>query len=454
MLANGGSLYVDEGKPAPGLIDKTVANLRDVAPNIYFNVPRGFDVLLPFLENDETLARQFFARLRVVFYAGAALPQNLWERLERKAAQLDKRVAMVCSWGSTETTSTVTSVHFPIDRAGVIGIPAPGCELLMQPNGDKLEMRVRGPNVTPGYFKRPDLTAEAYETAVEVQARLARHVPSSLGQGLVVQPGERFETVEGVVRGLGLHDELAGTMYAVVERSGGGACYLPVRPEVAAQLALGDNVRVSSPTESWVKASDRIVARYAAEHGGVYDPAGHERELVDPRRQERERATVARRPGEGQRAAARAAGTVRPGRAAAGRSVARARRPREPAGGPRTDASATPDQVDRLGPKRQVDRSGPDRGPGPRPRTGVVAMSLFDERALREIVADELRRVLREELASGGRPANDAEYLPVAEAAARASVAPATIRVWMAQGRLGRYHAGRELRVLASSLQS
>jgi type IV secretory pathway VirD2 relaxase len=118
-----------------------------------------------------------------------------------------------------------------------------------------------------------------YETSVEVQARLARHLPSSLGQGLVVQPGARFDTVEGVVRGLGLHDELAGTMYAVVERSGGGACYLPVRPEAAAQLTLGDNVRVSSPTESWVKASDRIVARYAAEHGDVYDPVGHEREL-------------------------------------------------------------------------------------------------------------------------------------------------------------------------------
>ena len=163
VLANGGSLYVDEGKPAPGLIGKTVANLRDVAPNIYFNVPRGFDVLLPFLEEDEALARHFFAELKVIFYAGAALPQHLWERLQRTATQLGKRVAMVCSWGSTETTSTVTSVHFPIDRAGVIGIPAPGCELLMQPNGDKLEMRVRGPNVTPGYFKRPDLGAEAFD---------------------------------------------------------------------------------------------------------------------------------------------------------------------------------------------------------------------------------------------------------------------------------------------------
>ncbi len=163
VFANAGSLYVDEGKPVPGMIEKTVANLRDVAPNIYFNVPRGFDGLLPFLEQDEALAQHFFSQLKIIFYAGAALPQNLWERLERKAEQCGKRVAMVSSWGSTETAPMVTSVHFPIDRAGVIGIPAPGCELLMLPNGGKLEMRVRGPNVTPGYFKRPDLSAAAFD---------------------------------------------------------------------------------------------------------------------------------------------------------------------------------------------------------------------------------------------------------------------------------------------------
>ncbi|HTT10448.1 MAG TPA: feruloyl-CoA synthase [Burkholderiaceae bacterium] len=163
VLANGGSLHIDNGKPAPGLIEKTVANLRETAPNIYFNVPRGFDMLLPHLEGDDALARHFFSQLKIVFYAGAALPQSLWERLERKAAQLGRRVAMVSSWGSTETAPMVTSVHFPIDRAGVIGIPAPGCELLMLPNGEKMEMRVRGPNVTPGYFKRPDLTAAAFD---------------------------------------------------------------------------------------------------------------------------------------------------------------------------------------------------------------------------------------------------------------------------------------------------
>lgn len=163
VLANGGTLYVDEGKPAPGLIEKTVANLREVAPTLYFNVPRGFDVLLPFLENDAQLAARFFSRLKLIFYAGAALPQNLWERIERLAARLGHRVAMVSAWGSTETAPLVTSVHFPIERAGVIGLPAPGTELLFVPSGDKLEMRVRGPNVTPGYFKRPDLTAAAFD---------------------------------------------------------------------------------------------------------------------------------------------------------------------------------------------------------------------------------------------------------------------------------------------------
>jgi feruloyl-CoA synthase len=187
VLANGGSLYVDEGKPAPGLIERTVANLREIAPNIYFNVPRGFDVLLPFLETDEALARRFFSSLQIIFYAGAALPQNLWERLERQADRQGRRVAMVSSWGSTETAPMVTSVHFPIDRAGVIGIPAPGCELLMRPSGDKLEMRVRGPNVTPGYFKRPDLTAAAFDAegfyCIGDAGRLAD--PGDPAQGIV-----------------------------------------------------------------------------------------------------------------------------------------------------------------------------------------------------------------------------------------------------------------------------
>jgi len=164
VLANGGTLYIDEGKPAPGLVEKTVANLREIPSNLYFNVPRGFDMLLPFLENDEALRRNFFRNLQLIFYAGAALPQNLWERLERLSEkELGRRLPMISAWGSTETAPSVTSVHFEIDRAGVIGLPKAGIELKMLPNGGKLELRVRGPNVTPGYWKRPDLTREAFD---------------------------------------------------------------------------------------------------------------------------------------------------------------------------------------------------------------------------------------------------------------------------------------------------
>jgi len=163
VLANGGTLYIDEGKPAPGLFDKSVANLREVAPTLYFNVPRGFDVLAWALEQDPALADHFFSRLKMLFYAAAALPQNLWERFEHLIQARGKNVAMVSAWGATETAPMVTTVHFRIDRAGVMGLPAPGCELLMVPSNGKLELRVRGPNVTPGYWKRPDLTREAFD---------------------------------------------------------------------------------------------------------------------------------------------------------------------------------------------------------------------------------------------------------------------------------------------------
>ncbi|HVJ11085.1 MAG TPA: feruloyl-CoA synthase [Burkholderiales bacterium] len=159
VLRNGGTLYVDGGKPAPGLIETTARNLREIAPTLYFNVPRGYDLLLPYLEKDEALRRNFFRDLDVLFYAAAALPQNLWDRLKK----LKPGVAMLSAWGSTETAPLATSVHFPMERAGVIGLPVAGCELKLVPAADKLEVRVRGPNVTPGYYKRPDLTKAAFD---------------------------------------------------------------------------------------------------------------------------------------------------------------------------------------------------------------------------------------------------------------------------------------------------
>jgi len=164
ILRNGGTLYIDNGKPAPGLAELTANNLREISPTMYFNVPRGFDLLMPMLEQDAGLRRNFFRDLDMVFYAGAALPQNLWERLEKLAvAEKGGELAMISSWGSTETAPSAAAVHYPIERAGVIGLPNPGCELKLVPATGKLEVRVKGPNVTPGYYRRDDLTKAAFD---------------------------------------------------------------------------------------------------------------------------------------------------------------------------------------------------------------------------------------------------------------------------------------------------
>ncbi len=166
VLAHGGTLYIDEGRPAPGLVDKTLRNLREVQPTLWFNVPRGFEMALPALEQDEALARAVFERMRMVFYAGAALPQATWERLEvvaRRVRGADAPVWFTTSWGSTETSPAITSAHWKLERAGVIGLPLPGLELKFTPNGQKLEMRVRGVTVFPGYRNAPHLTAQAFD---------------------------------------------------------------------------------------------------------------------------------------------------------------------------------------------------------------------------------------------------------------------------------------------------
>ena len=164
MLRNGGTLYIDAGKPAPGLVETSVRNLKEVSPTIYFNVPRGFDLLVPFLEKDAELRASFFRELDFVVYAGAALPQNLWDRVQQLAlSQRGARLPLVSAWGSTETAPLATCVHYPVDRAGIIGLPVPGCELKLVPAAGKLEVRVKGPNVTPGYYGREDLSRAAFD---------------------------------------------------------------------------------------------------------------------------------------------------------------------------------------------------------------------------------------------------------------------------------------------------
>ncbi|WP_029586498.1 feruloyl-CoA synthase [Bradyrhizobium sp. URHD0069] len=165
VLRNGGTLYIDGGKPAPGLFATSLANLRSVTPTVYFNVPRGFDMLIAALRGDEELRRRFFAGVKFAFYAGAALPQNLWDAMEAMSIEtVGRALPMVSAWGSTETSPLATDCHFQARRSGNIGVPIPGTELKLLPSGDKLEVRVRGPNVTPGYWKAPELTAQAFDT--------------------------------------------------------------------------------------------------------------------------------------------------------------------------------------------------------------------------------------------------------------------------------------------------
>jgi len=164
VLRNGGTMYIDDGRPVPGLIDRTIAHLREVQPSVYYNVPKGFDMLIPALEADLDLARHFFAELRMVLYAGAGMPMATWERFVALSARVrSEPLWFTTSWGSTETSPAVTFTHWKLERPGNIGLPVPGVDLKFVPNGDKLEMRVRGPNIFPGYRYNPEATAQAFD---------------------------------------------------------------------------------------------------------------------------------------------------------------------------------------------------------------------------------------------------------------------------------------------------
>jgi feruloyl-CoA synthase len=164
VLFNGGTLYIDDGRPAPPLFPRTLSALRAIAPTLYFNVPAGFALLAPALESDAELAQRFFSRLRFMFYAGAALPEALALRLREIARRsADHEVPLTSSWGTTETAPAATSAHFADARIGCIGVPLPGVGVKLAPVADKLEIRVSGPNVTPGYFRQPELARDAFD---------------------------------------------------------------------------------------------------------------------------------------------------------------------------------------------------------------------------------------------------------------------------------------------------
>ncbi len=164
VLVNGGSLYIDDGNPTPPGVPKTVRNLREIAPTIYFNVPKGYEALVPHFRADETLRRNFFSRLKVLFYAGAGLNQTTWDDLTELAVETTgERIIFLSSLGSTETSPLALACSWDFDRPGNIGLPSPGVELKLVPNEGKLEARLRGPNITPGYWRQEALTRDAFD---------------------------------------------------------------------------------------------------------------------------------------------------------------------------------------------------------------------------------------------------------------------------------------------------
>ena len=165
MLANGGSLYIDDGKPVKGLFNQTVENLSMVTGTLAFNVPIGFSMLLDALQKDTSLRQMFFENLDLIFYAGASLPQDVWEGIEKMAVEIKGEVPlMTSSWGLTETAPALMIQQEPTPSSGVIGVPMSAVTAKLIPNDkNRFEIRVRGPNIMPGYFDDPEKTAEAFD---------------------------------------------------------------------------------------------------------------------------------------------------------------------------------------------------------------------------------------------------------------------------------------------------
>jgi feruloyl-CoA synthase len=164
LLTEGGTLYIDDGRPLPGMIDETLRNLHEISPTYYANVPAGYAALASAMEKDDALCRSFFRNLELMAYGGARLPDDLYERMQALAVRATgERIVFYTGWGSTETGPTSTGTYWDTERVGLIGLPFPGVELKMVPAGSKYELRLRGVNVMPGYFRQPDLTNAAFD---------------------------------------------------------------------------------------------------------------------------------------------------------------------------------------------------------------------------------------------------------------------------------------------------
>jgi feruloyl-CoA synthase len=295
-LYNGGTLYIDAGRPTPEGMPTTIANLREIAPTVYFNVPRGYEALLHHLRQDTALARTFFSRVKVLFYAAAALSQPVWDGYAELAhATCGERIVMVTGLGATETAPlSVNSIH-DAERPGEIGGPVPGVVAKLVPAGRKLEIRLRGPHVTPGYWRQPELTTRAFDD--EGFYRIGDAVrfvdPSDPGRGLLFDGriAEDFKLATGTwVSVAGLRASIVAALAPVVrdavitghDRDEVGALLVPdgeAWREIAPDCAtLAEAVR-DTRLIAWLQARLDTLAAAAT---GSSERVARARMLLDP----------------------------------------------------------------------------------------------------------------------------------------------------------------------------
>jgi feruloyl-CoA synthase len=188
ILFNGGSLFIDDGSPTPIGIHKTVRNLLDIAPTMYFNVPKGYEMLVDHLRANKALRERFFSRVKVLQYAGASLADHVFKALEDLAMETTgEKIMIVTGYGSTETGPFLSTTVWPVGRPGEVGLPVAGSEMKLVPNGEKMEVRVKGASITPGYWRQADKTAEAFdeEGYYMMQDALKFHDPDDISKGLL-----------------------------------------------------------------------------------------------------------------------------------------------------------------------------------------------------------------------------------------------------------------------------
>ncbi|MEA3192354.1 MAG: feruloyl-CoA synthase [Betaproteobacteria bacterium] len=163
-LYNGGSYYIDEGKPMPGAIEATVRNLKEIAPNWYFNVPKGYEALLPYLRSDAQLRENFFSNLKVLWFAGAGIAQHVFDEIKSLARETcGEDILFLTGLGSTETAPYTMGRMWETEDATNMGVPPPGVEIKLVPIEGKYEARIKGPHITPGYWRQAELTAQAFD---------------------------------------------------------------------------------------------------------------------------------------------------------------------------------------------------------------------------------------------------------------------------------------------------